>query len=56
MYAVTIMFFTFQISKELYIFLKKRQPRLFKLYQVLFIWKKIAAEDDDYLGWDWSKI
>ena len=34
MYAVTIYFCTFPVSKELYIFLlKKRRPRLFKLYQ-----------------------
>ena len=54
MYAVTISFFAFPVSKELYI--KKRRPRLFKLYQALFICKKLAADDDAYLGWGWSKI
>ena len=49
MYAVTRCFFTFPISKELYI-KKKRRPRLFKLYQALFIWKKLAVDDDPYLG------
>ena len=52
MNAVTISFFTFPISKELYI-LKKRRPRLFKLYQALFICNKSAADDDAYLGWGW---
>ena len=56
MYAVTMSFFIFPISKELYIFLKKRQLRLFKLYQALFICKNLGADDDDYLGWGWSKI
>ena len=27
-----------------------------KLYQALFICKKLAADDDAYLGWGWSKI
>ena len=54
MYAVTISFFAFPVSKELYI--KKRRPRLFKLYQALFICKKLAAEDDANLNWGWSKI
>ena len=49
-------FLTFPISKELNIFLKKRPPRIFKLYQALFICKKLAADDDAYLGWGWSKI
>ena len=26
-----------------------------KLYQALFICKKLAADDDAYLGWGWSK-
>ena len=26
-----------------------------KLYQALFICKNIAADDDGYLGWSWSK-
>ena len=54
MYAVTIYNFTFPISKELYI-KRKRPPRLFKLYQALFIWKKLTADDDTYLGCNWSK-
>ena len=37
-------------------FLKKRRPRLFELYQGLFIRKKLAADDDAYLGCGWSKI
>ena len=54
MYAANrCFFFTFPISKELYIFFfkKKRRPRIFKLYQALFICKKLAADDDGYLGW-----
>ena len=48
---------TFPISKELYTFFKKkRRPRFFKLYQALFICKKLAADDDDALGWSRSKI
>ena len=38
---------TFPISKQLYIF-KKKWQRLFKLYQALFICKKISA--DDWVG------
>ena len=45
MYAVTISFFTFPVSKVLYI--KKIRPRLFKLHQAQFICKKLAADDDD---------
>ena len=48
--------YTFPISKELYIKKKKKQPQLFKLYQALFICKKLAADNDAYLGWSWSKI
>ena len=55
MYAVTMFFFLlFQYLQNYTFFL--RQPRLFKLYQALFIWKKLATDDDAYLGWDWSKI
>ena len=56
MYAVTIYFFTFPIIKELYIFLKEKTAGLFKLYQAPFICKKIAGDDDAYLGWGWSEI
>ena len=57
MYAVTRCFFTFPISKELYILFKQnRRSRIFKLYQALFICKTLAADDDVYLGWGWSKI
>ena len=50
-------FFTFPISKELYIFLKKKwQTRLSKLYEALFIYKNLAADDYADLGWGWSKI
>ena len=56
MYVVTISFFNFPISKELYVFLKKRWPRPFKVYQALIICKKIAADDNAYLGWCWSKF
>ena len=28
---------------------------LFKL-DLLFIYKKLASDDDAYLGWDWSKV
>ena len=56
MYVVTLSFFNFPVSKEPYIFFKKRRPRLFKLYEALFICKKLEADDDAYLGWGWSKI
>ena len=58
MYAVTRhIFITFPISKELYLFFKKNgQTRLFKLYEALFIYKNLAADDYAYLGWGWSKI
>ena len=49
----TYLFFTFPIFKELYI--KKRPPWLFKLYQALFICKKLAADYDACLCWGWSK-
>ena len=49
-------FFTFPISKELYIQKKKWWTRLFKLYQTLFIYKKFAADDDAYLGWAGQKF
>ena len=55
MYTATTYCFTFPVSKKLYI-KKKRRPRLFKLYQALYICKKLAADDDDYLGWGWWKI
>ena len=56
MYAVTKYFFTFPISKELYVFKKKTWwTQLLKLHQVLFIYKKLAANDDG-LGWSRSKI
>ena len=51
MHAVTKYFFTFSISNELYIFFKKNDELLIKLYQILFIYKKLAENDDDYLGW-----
>ena len=35
-------FFTFPISKEIYIVFKKRRTRLFKLYQALFNYKKFT--------------
>ena len=50
-YSNQTFFFTFPIPKELYIFLKKRRTRLFKLYQASFICKNVAADDDAYLGW-----
>ena len=58
MYAVTRhIFITFPISKELYLFfLKNWQTRPFKLYEALFIYKNLAADDYAYLGWGWSKI
>ena len=57
MYAVTINFSTFQYLKNYTFFLKKkRRPRLFKLYQALFICKKFAADGDAYLAWGWFKI
>ena len=57
MYTATTYCLTFPVSKELYIKKKKkRRPRLFKLYQALFIWKKLAVDDDAYLGWGYSKI
>ena len=46
MHVVTKYFIFFRISKELYIFFKKWQAQLFKLYQALFIWKKLAADND----------
>ena len=49
MYAVTIIFLLFQYVKN-YTFKKKSRPRLFKLYQALFIRKRIAADDYAYLG------
>ena len=56
MYAVIIYFFTFSMSEELCIFFKKRDDHGFLSYQVLFICKKIVADDDAYLFWGWSKI
>ena len=55
MHVVTRYFFTFPIYKELYI-LKKMANTLFQLYEALFIYKKLAADDDAYLCLDWSKI
>ena len=46
MHAVTSYFFTFPISKELYIFKKMTWKRLFKLDLALFIYKKLASHDD----------
>ena len=40
---ITRYFITFPISKELYVFLKEWRTRL---YQALFIYKKLAADDD----------
>ena len=52
MYAVTISFLLLEYLKYYTFSLeKKRQPRLFKLYQALFIYEKLAADDDAYLGW-----
>ena len=34
-----------------FFFFWKRRTRLFKLYQASFICKKVAADDDAYLGW-----
>ena len=56
MHAVTRHCFTFPISDELYIFLKKWWIWLLKLYQILFIYKKLAADDDAFLSWGWSKV
>ena len=39
-----------------YFFFKKWWTQVLKLYQILFIYKKLAANDDDYLGWSWSKM
>ena len=35
---------------------KKRQPQLLKLYQALFVCKKLVADDDAYLAWGWLEI
>ena len=54
MHAVITYCFTFLISEELYI--TKMMNTLLKLYQALFMYKKLAADDDTFLSWGWSKI
>ena len=57
MYAVATYFFLlFQYLTNYTFFFKKKRLRLFKLYQALFTSKKLAADDDAYLGLGWSKI
>ena len=47
MHGVTISFFTFPISKELYIFLKKKDDHGFLSYSKYYLSaKKLAADDD----------
>ena len=53
MYAVTIYFFTFPTSKELYIFLKKDDHSFLSYTKHYLSAKKLAADNDAYLGWGW---
>ena len=47
-------FFAFPISEEQFFLKKKRQTWLFKLHEELFMYNKLAADDDVYWSWDWS--